>query len=78
MDKDLLVTINTIEKVNRFVKIANEFDCDIDVTSERYVLNAKSILGILSLNLLEPIKVVVHSNNKEIIEKFNESMEEFK
>ena len=78
MDKDLLVTINTIEKVNRFVKIANEFDCDIDVISGRYVLNAKSILGILSLNLLEPIKVVVHSNNKEIIEKFNESMEEFK
>ena len=78
MDKDLLVTINTIEKVNRFVKIANEFDCDIDVISERYVLNAKSILGILSLNLLEPIKVVVHSSNKEIVEKFNESMEEFK
>ena len=78
MGKDLLVTINTIEKVNHLVKIANEFDCDIDVISERYVLNAKSILGILSLNLLEPIKVVVHSNNKEIIEKFNESMEEFK
>ena len=37
MDKDLLVSINTIEKVNRFVKIANEFDCDIYVISERYV-----------------------------------------
>lgn len=78
MDNNLYVTLNTIEKVNRFVKIANEFDCDIDVVSDRYVLNAKSILGILSLNLLKPIKIIIHSDNEKMVERFNEIMEEFK
>lgn len=78
MDNNLYVTLNTIEKVNRFVKIANEFDCDIDVVSDRYVLNAKSILGILSLNLLKPIKIIIHSDNEKMVKRFNEIMEEFK
>ena len=78
MNNNLYVTLNTIEKVNRFVKIANEFDCDIDVVSDRYVLNAKSILGILSLNLLKPIKIIIHSDNEKMVERFNEIMEEFK
>lgn len=78
MDNNLYVTLNTIEKVNRFVKIANEFDCDIDVVNDRYVLNAKSILGILSLNLLKPIKIIIHSDNEKMVKRFNEIMEEFK
>ena len=78
MDNNLYVTLNTIEKVNRFVKIANEFDCDIDVVSDRYVLNAKSILGILSLNLLKPIKIIIHSDSEKMVKRFNEIMEEFK
>ncbi|NLY44113.1 MAG: HPr family phosphocarrier protein, partial [Clostridiaceae bacterium] len=45
------------------VNIVNRYDFDVDLSSGRYVVDAKSIMGIFSLDLSKPIKVQVHSDD---------------
>ena len=54
------------------------FDCDIDVLYRRYILDAKSIMSILSVDLTQPLKVVIHSDDEDELERFSEMMEDFK
>lgn len=58
---DLL--LSSINNVKDFVNIVSKYDFDVDLTSGRYVVDAKSIMGIFSLNLSKPIKVEVHSDD---------------
>lgn len=62
------VLINSIDDVKNFVNIVNRYSCDIDLVSGRYVVDAKSIMGIFSLDLTKSIKVEVHSDDKQISE----------
>ena len=55
--------LNSIMDVKEFVNIVNRFPYEIDLTSSRYVVDAKSIMGIFSLDLSKPIKVEVHSDD---------------
>lgn len=73
--KSFDVFFKTIVDVKNFVNIVNKYDFDIDLESGRYVIDAKSIMGIFSLNLAQPIKIYIHSDNTEIIEK---ELEQFK
>ena len=57
--------LNSINDVKDFVNIVSKYDFDVDLTSGRYVVDAKSIMGIFSLNLSKPIKVEVHGENCE-------------
>ncbi|NMB32755.1 MAG: HPr family phosphocarrier protein [Clostridium sp.] len=61
--KSFNVSLKSITDVKDFVNIVNKFDFDIDLTSGRYVVDAKSIMGIFSLDLSKPIKVDVHSDD---------------
>ena len=61
--KSLNISLRSITDVKDFVNIVNKYDFDIDLTSGRYVVDAKSIMGIFSLDLSKPIKVDVHSDN---------------
>jgi phosphotransferase system HPr-like phosphotransfer protein len=78
MKNEFLISLNAIKKVKEFVRIVDKFDSDIDITQGRYVIDAKSIMAIFSLNLLEPMKIKIISVNEEEIESFNNVMEEFK
>mgnify|MGYP000926069402 CR=1 FL=1 len=62
------VTLNTIQKVTDFVTIMSKLDDDVNLVSGRFVVDAKSILGILSLDLSKPIKVehIGDKNQNEI------------
>lgn len=51
------IMLKSINDVKDFVNMANRYDFDIDLTSGRYVVDAKSIMGIFSLDLSKPIKV---------------------
>ncbi len=62
------VLINSIDDVKNFVNIVNRYSFDIDLVSGRYVVDAKSIMGIFSLDLSKPIKVEIHSDDKQIVE----------
>ena len=59
--KKVKVSLNSIEKVKRFVNDINRFDFDFDLVSGRYVIDAKSIMGIFSLDLSQPIELDIHS-----------------
>jgi phosphocarrier protein HPr len=51
------IHLATIERVQAFTSAMREFDFEVDLTSGRYVINGKSIMGILSLDLAHPIQV---------------------
>ena len=58
------ISINTIEKAKEFVSICSKYnDGDVLVKQNQYVVDGKSILGIFSLNLVEPVKVIMDSEN---------------
>lgn len=63
--KAVNIMLKTINDVKDFVNIANKYDFDVDLTSGRYVVDAKSIMGIFSLDFNKPIKVEIHSNDCE-------------
>ena len=58
--KTLQISLNSIDKVKAFVNDITKFDCD-DLVSGRYVIDAKSIMGIFSLDLSKPITLNVHA-----------------
>lgn len=59
------VYLDTVKKVNEFVEAISECPIDVDVTSERYVVNGKSIMGVFSLNLFEPVVIFPHGDIPE-------------
>ena len=56
------IRLSTIEEVRNFVNNVSKYDYEIDLKSGRYVVDAKSIMGIFSLDLLNKIEVTVHSD----------------
>ena len=56
------VMLNSIDKVKSFVNDLTKFDCDFDLVSGRYVIDAKSIMGIFSLDLSKPIDLTIHGD----------------
>ena len=53
--KTVHISLNSIDKVKAFVNEITKFDNDFDLVSGRYVIDAKSIMGIFSLDLSKPI-----------------------
>ena len=62
------VSINSIDKVKAFVNIVNSFDSDFDLVSGRFVIDAKSIMGIFSLDLSKPITLNIYNDDSIIME----------
>ena len=64
--KEFMVQLRTIDDVKNFVSAANMQYADIDVSSGRYVVDAKSILGLFSLDLSKPIQVTIHGTEQDV------------
>ena len=77
METKLILTLNTLEKVKNFSEKVILFDSDIDVLRGRYVIDAKSTLGIFTIDLTLPVEVEIHSSDENEIRRFNKEMEEF-
>ena len=60
--KTVQISLNSIDKVKSFVNDISKFDFDFDLVSGRYVIDAKSIMGIFSLDLSKPIDLNVHAD----------------
>ena len=71
--KTVRISLNSIDKVKSFVNDLAKFDVDFDLVSGRYVIDAKSIMGIFSLDLSKPIDLNIHSENNvdEILSKLS-------
>ena len=58
--KSVTILLDTIEKVRKFVNKINQYEGEFDIISDRYIIDAKSIMGIFSLDLSKPLKLSIH------------------
>ena len=65
--KTVDIKLSSIEDVRNFVNIVSKYNIDIDLMSGRYVVDAKSIMGIFSLDLMKPIKLTAHSEDTDAL-----------
>ena len=61
--KTIKISLNSIDKVKSFVNAITQFNFDFDLISGRYVIDAKSIMGIFSLDLSKPIDLNIHADD---------------
>ena len=66
--KTVQISLNSIDKVKSFVNAITQFEFDFDLVSGRYVIDAKSIMGIFSLDLSKPINLNVHAEGSSLDE----------
>ena len=71
----MLVNLNSIDKVKKFVRMMSNIEDNIDLVSGRYIVDAKSLLGIFSLDLAKPIKLEFNGSKNE--ERISKKLEEF-
>ncbi len=71
--KSVLLKLNLAESVKKFVTIVEKYDFEMDLRSGRHVVNAKSMLGIFSLDLSENVVLEIFSDDcKELLEEIKE------
>ncbi len=75
------IKLNSIGQVQKFVTFVTTLPCNVDLTTEgnRYVVDAKSIMGVFSLDLSKPVTVIMHTSDEDIIlklKKFVANMED--
>lgn len=71
------ISLTQVSQVQDFVNLVNQFPFDVDMVSGRYTVNAKSMLGIYSLDLSKPLQVLIYSDDceelKRALEMFSET-----
>ncbi|MBE6022801.1 MAG: HPr family phosphocarrier protein [Cellulosilyticum sp.] len=73
--KSIYITLNSIEKVKQFVNTINTYDSEFDLSSGRYIIDAKSIMGIFSLDLSAPLRLDIY--NDDCLEAVKQALNEF-
>ncbi|MBQ8120850.1 MAG: HPr family phosphocarrier protein [Ruminococcus sp.] len=68
------VMLDSISAVKKFVNIVSKYDYEVDLASGRYAVDAKSIMGIFSLDLSKPIQLTAHTDDAD---KFFDEIKEF-
>ena len=59
------ITLEGINDVKKFVNVVSKYEFDVDLLSGRYVLDAKSIMGIFSLDITKPIEMEIHAEEDD-------------
>lgn len=65
MTKSILIELKTIEKVMEFVNDIMVIDGKFNLISDRYIVNAKSIMGIFSMDLSKPLELKINAENEQ-------------
>ena len=65
--KEVKIVLSNIQDIRDFVNQVILVDYDVDLVQGRYVVDAKSIMGIFSLDLLSPISLVAHTDNADFL-----------
>ena len=77
LESQILIRINTIENTKSLVDKASKFKSEIDAKQGRYIVDAKSIIGIYSLDITKPVWLEIKSHDRDEIVDFYFEMEEF-
>ena len=73
---DMYVSLGTIESVKKFVTKISKFDEDFELICGKYVIDAKSILGIFSIDLSKPVLLRINAEG-ERLEQIKKAVKEF-
>ena len=74
---ELKIRLVSIDDVKDFVGVITGFNCEVDVVSGRYVVDAKSIMGLFSLDLSKPLFLKINSAEETVIEDIKDSLKQF-
>lgn len=77
MGNEFYVIVNTVDRVKEFVKIVEKIKCDVDIVYGRYIIDAKSIMGIFSLDLSKKLMVRVHSTDTKECDEIKAKLDSF-
>lgn len=77
MFKEYWIELDTIDGAKQLNAIALSYEEDIDIIKGRYVIDAKSILGIFSLDISKPVKIKIHSDDLSVLDKFYQDIKNF-
>ena len=61
------IRLSSVNDVKEFVSAVSSCDCDIDIAADRYIIDAKSIMGIFSLDLSKPLALKINSTDENEI-----------
>ena len=73
----VMIRLSSIQDVRTFVDTVTKYTIDIDLSSGRYVVDAKSIMGIFSLDLMSPIKLSAQTDKEEEIKALMDDLKAF-
>jgi len=65
--KEMKISLTTVKDIRNFVNEVILADYEVDLIQGRYTIDAKSIMGIFSLDLLSPITLVAHTENADAL-----------
>ena len=75
--KSVMIRLSLVENVNKFVNVVSRYPFEMDLRAGRHVVDAKSILGIFSLDLSRPITLDIYSDEcDKLLEEIKPFMEE--
>ena len=75
--KSVMIRLSLVENVNKFVNVVSRYPFEMDLRAGRHVVDAKSILGIFSLDLSRPIALDIYSDDcSELLEEIKPFVEE--
>ena len=67
----LVINLNLISDVQEFTKIVNTLECDADIVRGKYVIDAKSVIGIFTIDLSKPVDLILHTEDDNVAKLFN-------
>ena len=71
------VQFRGLDSVKNFVNILSKFDNDFDIVDKRYVIDAKSIMGLFSLDLTHSLDLKIYSEDEAVVKSVIESLDDF-
>lgn len=66
------ILLNNINKIANFIKVVSKIEEDVDLYKGHYVIDAKSIVALFTIQLDKPVLIKIHSDDKSLLNLFNE------
>ena len=67
--KEVYIKLQTINDVRKLVSVVEKYPFSVDLSEGRYLVDAKSLMGIFSLDLLQPIKLIAEKDDPQLFEE---------
>lgn len=74
--RKLKLMLNQIELAKKFNSIVTQYDFDMDIERDRYIVDAKSVLGLFSLDLSKPIILAVYTDDEDVLTELTNKLQD--